>query len=311
MKRFCILFAFLLAVLLVLCGCGRNSRMIRISDRGVVTEISVSFPSRVSDILHEAEIVLRPGDRTDPDQDTLLETPCDITVLRENVVRLSVNDRTKTVCMLGGTVRDLLEQEQLAPNETLRLNHGLDEWLTDGMEIRLSERCTVEIRVRGQTVVADVEAKTVGEALNACGILPGPDDRVEPELGAPLSDQLIIRVARISYDERQETQPVRYDTRYERDESLAPGSEELIQAGVNGEKLVRFRIVFADGVEESREWLGEEILRDPVEEVIRVGPKDTTGLSIVSRKVFYDCDGSGHGYYEITYSDGSVEYIRF
>lgn len=30
------------------------------------------------------------------------------------------------------------------------------------------------------------------------------------------------------------------------------------------------------------------------------------GVYEVSRQAFDDCDGSGHGYYEITYSDGSV-----
>ena len=27
----------------------------------------------------------------------------------------------------------------------------------------------------------------------------------------------------------------------------------------------------------------------------------------VSRQAYDDCDGSGHGYFEITYSDGTVE----
>lgn len=31
----------------------------------------------------------------------------------------------------------------------------------------------------------------------------------------------------------------------------------------------------------------------------------------VSRVPYYDCDGSDHGYYEITYSDGSTEYVDF
>lgn len=32
---------------------------------------------------------------------------------------------------------------------------------------------------------------------------------------------------------------------------------------------------------------------------------------IVSKEKIYDCDGSGHGYYAITWSDGSVEYKDF
>ena len=31
----------------------------------------------------------------------------------------------------------------------------------------------------------------------------------------------------------------------------------------------------------------------------------------VGRQAYDDCDGSGHGYYEITYSDGSVGYEEY
>ena len=35
------------------------------------------------------------------------------------------------------------------------------------------------------------------------------------------------------------------------------------------------------------------------------------GKTVVSKENFPDCDGSGHGYYEIHYSDGSVEYQQY
>ncbi|MCD7744760.1 MAG: SH3 domain-containing protein [Lachnospiraceae bacterium] len=35
------------------------------------------------------------------------------------------------------------------------------------------------------------------------------------------------------------------------------------------------------------------------------------GATEVSREPVYDCDGSGHGYYIVTYSDGSVAYVDF
>ena len=40
-------------------------------------------------------------------------------------------------------------------------------------------------------------------------------------------------------------------------------------------------------------------------------PSTTAGRTEVSRSPFYDCDGSGHGYNEIVYSDGSIEYEEF
>jgi hypothetical protein len=39
--------------------------------------------------------------------------------------------------------------------------------------------------------------------------------------------------------------------------------------------------------------------------------EETTGdgqKTVVSKQAVADCDGSGHGYYVITYSDGTVEY---
>lgn len=36
-----------------------------------------------------------------------------------------------------------------------------------------------------------------------------------------------------------------------------------------------------------------------------------SGRYEVSRQAYPDCDGSGHGYYEITYSDGSVETVDY
>ena len=300
----------LLAALL-LGGCGAARERVRILDRGVVTELDIAFPASVADILAEAEIVLHAGDRSEPAPETVLDSAREIVILRENLVRLTVGDRTRTVCMTGGTVRDLLEREGVVPGPGERLNCDENAWLTDGMEIRLSSRCTVEIICHGSSIVTDTASETVGGALLEAGIIPEPDDRVTPGMDEALTDGMRIVVSRMSYAEAQELQPIRYDTRYERDESLEPGTEKLLSPGADGEKRVYFRITYADGVEESRELIREEVVREPVEEVVLVGPKDTTGLTVVSKKVFYDCDGSGHGYYEITYSDGSVEYIRF
>ena len=300
----------LLAALL-LGGCGAARERVRILDRGVVTELDIAFPASVADILAEAEIVLHAGDRSEPAPETVLDSAREIVILRENLVRLTVGDRTRTVCMTGGTVRDLLEREGVVPGPGERLSCDENAWLTDGMEIRLSSRCTVEIICHGSSIVTDTASETVGGALLEAGIIPEPDDRVTPGMDEALTDGMRIVVSRMSYAEAQELQPIRYDTRYERDESLEPGTEKLLSPGADGEKRVYFRITYADGVEESRELIREEVVREPVEEVVLVGPKDTTGLTVVSKKVFYDCDGSGHGYYEITYSDGSVEYIRF
>ena len=39
--------------------------------------------------------------------------------------------------------------------------------------------------------------------------------------------------------------------------------------------------------------------------------KSSGGKKEVSRQKYDDCDGSGHGYYEITYSDGSTKIVEY
>ena len=77
-----------------------------------------------------------------------------------------------------------------------------------------------------------------------------------------------------------------------------------------------------DGKEDGRKAVKEEIIKKPVDKIITQGTKPKPapskgkqkggkGKKVVSKKKVYDCDGSGHGYYIIKYSDGSVKYKDF
>ena len=60
--------------------------------------------------------------------------------------------------------------------------------------------------------------------------------------------------------------------------------------------------------------LSEKVLVQPVNKIVVYGTKTvttTSGKKVVSKERVEDCDGSGHGYYVITWSDGSVTYEEF
>ena len=61
-----------------------------------------------------------------------------------------------------------------------------------------------------------------------------------------------------------------------------------------------------DGKEEKKKVVSEKIKKEPVAQVIIKGTKKRR--RIVSKQKVEDCDGSGHGYYIITWSEGTVEY---
>lgn len=300
--------------LMGLCACGKVT--VQINDGGVVTELEVSSSKTVEQALEEGEIALNEGDEVSPASDTKVSEAQEIVISRKNTVSLSMDGKTREVEMVGGTVGDLLEQEKITLGEKQHVNYALDEYLTDGMEIKVSYSFSIEVQCDGKTYGQDMEAETVGDVLKELNITPGKDDRVTPAVTEAVTEGMKIVVNRVTFDTVVETEETEYETVYEDDSSMAKGQEEVSVKGENGEKEVTYKVTYVDGVEESREVVSETVTKEPINKVVKVGTKESSssggsGREIVSKKAFYDCDGSGHGYYEITYSDGSVEYEEF
>lgn len=300
--------------LMGLCACGKVT--VQINDGGVVTELEVSSSKTVEQALEEGEIALNEGDEVSPASDTKVSEAQEIVISRKNTVSLSMDGKTREVEMVGGTVGDLLEQEKITLGEKQHVNYALDEYLTDGMEIKVSYSFSIEVQCDGKTYSQDMEAETVGDVLKELNITPGKDDRVTPAVTEAVTEGMKIVVNRVTFDTVVETEETEYETVYEDDSSMAKGQEEVSVKGENGEKEVTYKVTYVDGVEESREVVSETVTKEPINKVVKVGTKESSssggsGREIISKKAFYDCDGSGHGYYEITYSDGSVEYEEF
>ena len=204
------------------------------------------------------------------------------------------------------------------------MNHELDERLTDGMEVKIFYSFGIEVLCDGKTITQETEAATVGDALAELEITVGKDDRVTPAVTEPVTDGMKIAVNRVTFETIVEKETLEYETTHENDSSITKGQEQVNRNGENGEKEVCYKVTYVDGTEESREVVEEKVTKEPVNKVVAVGTKEEPApepepeaapaapeRSVVSKKAFYDCDGSGHGYYEVTYSDGSVEYEEF
>lgn len=301
-------------LLLGLCACGKAT--VQVNDSGMITEIETSVPRTVEKILKDAEIVLNDGDEVSPALDEEISEAQEIVISRKNTVNLTVAGETKEVVMVGGTISDLLKQEGITLGEKQHVNYDLDKYLTDGMDVKISYSFSVEVQCDGETNACETEVETVGDVLAELKISLGKDDRVTPAITEAVTEGMQILVKRVTFDTIEETEEIAYETTYENDSSMAKGKEQVSTKGEKGEKKVTYQVTYVDGVEESREATDETVTKEPVNEVVKVGTKEesssgSSGRTVVSKKQFDDCDGSGHGYYEITYSDGSVEYEEY
>lgn len=305
---FCIL---CIGIILGMTGCGKEKINIIIQDGLTCTCIETKPWQTVEDLLNEAEIILNPGDTISITPETMVGMDkTEIKISRHAKVVVKTEDEETEVELIGKTVKDALEKANVSLESNDYVNHDLNAYLKDGMQISVVHRMAVTLTLDGETKNCLTKTYSVAGFLKDQGVKLGELDRVTPSRLSKLSDGAKIVVKRVHVEEVTETEPVLFETEVQYSNSMSVGTSKIVKAGINGEKRVTYLITYVDGKEESREVINEVILKKAENQIVMKGSKPE-GKTVVSRERVDDCDGSGHGYYIVTYADGTVEYIDY
>ncbi len=148
---------------------------------------------------------------------------------------------------------------------------------------------TVSICIKADGVHRHIKTAqtTVAAALQEVGIEVGHLDEVTPATNERLKDGMEIKVVRVREVVEVIKQPVSFETVKTFTSSLRPGQVKVTQAGVKGEKLVRYLVRYEDGKPVARRVISSELLKKPVNKVVSIGSrgKYTSRGSFRTRKV--------------------------
>lgn len=322
--------AFALAicsVMFCMTACGQDVT-VKINDAGVITEADANTDMTVKEILDEAGISLGEKDETVPKAEEKLDSAQEITVKRYAKVTVKTGEDEKTVELVGATVEDAVKKAGFKLDDSVALDVDRDAYLKDGMVITISESVEVSLTADGKTNKCKTHAETVKAFIDEQKITLGEYDEVSPKLDDKIKEGMKITVKRIEYKEETKKESIAFETEERQSDSLAAGDRQVTQEGSDGEKEVKYRVKYVDGKADSKEIISEKVTKDPVNQIVTVGTavqsnnsnnagngsgsqSSQSGKQVVSKQKVLDCDGSGHGYYVITYSDGSVEYEEF
>jgi len=313
--RYVIMISICFVALTVLSSCGNDGDMeISIIDGQYETVVSVSEGDTVESILEKADISLNENDVVSPEADYKIQADDEqISIERCADVTVQVGDESEEVSLTGKTVADALEALDITVGKNDFVNHSMNAYLTSGMTINVQRRYRINFAVDGEEESLLTAAATVEELLSEEGVKTGEDDRVSPKLSSALTNGMDVVVNHLTTEEITVKETIAYSTVYESSSSMYQGSTSVKRAGQNGSKTVKYKVTYVGGVEESREVISETVTKEAVSQIVLRGTKKkaSSGKSIVSKEAVYDCDGSGHGYYIITYSDGTVSYQDF
>ena len=127
----------------------------------------------------------------------------------------------------------------------------------------------VRIHVDGRTVTLSSTGATVREALAAAGVTLGRDDEVTPPLEAAVPGYGGIRVSRVTYTESSAEAKIAYRTVVRPAvRGNRPYHPTVIREGRSGLKRVTYRTKVVDGRPQGRSVVGQEVVREPVHEIV-------------------------------------------
>lgn len=288
-------------------GCNSKDMQVVILDGQVETRLEAGTGETVKDILKDAEIKVSDKDVVTPGlNEQVLQDGETIAIQRCAAITVTDGDSVTEMEMTGKKVQDVLDQAGIVLGEHDYVNHSAEAFLVDGMNISIIRRKAVSILVDGQVMSCITAAEDVATLLAEQEIVLDSKDRVNPSRSGKLEEGTEITIERVSVKEVVVEEPIEFDTITEYSGSMY--TDEIVEntPGVQGVKEVTYRVTYVDGKESGRTVVSEKVITEPVSRVVTQGTKQRR--RIVSKEAVPDCDGSGHGYYIITWSDGTVEY---
>lgn len=246
--------------------------------------------------------------------------PKDLTAKKNMEVNVYVEREDGVFCVKNTKVdittvkqeEDRITQKDI-PESTPKVKRN-----TNGMEVTILEK--------GREKVIYTQAETLQEMEELGEIVIHNADRIIPDTTDKLLNGEIVSIQRVVVKEKKVVKEIPYQTKGVFSDELYEGEQKVTTEGEKGEKTIVYRITYVDGKLEKKEKISEDITKNAVNKVITIGtkkkimrtspppvatksPDKSNKRTIVSKEWVEDC-GSNSGYYIITYSDGTVEYVE-
>ena len=152
-------------------------------------------------------------------------------------------------------------------------------------EIYITRGGDVTIHADGKSSTLYAGNETVESALRRAGVTWTEEDVIEPALSEAVTAGMDIKVTRVRAYRTERLVEVPYQQVTRQSETLAQGKRSVVTAGVPGQKKQVYGVKVVDGEVVSETLLSEQVVKEPVNEVINVGTRATTlaAMSSTSR----------------------------
>ncbi|WP_114853738.1 resuscitation-promoting factor [Brachybacterium sp. YJGR34] len=249
------------------------SNQAEITVHGEESSVRIFSQPTVAELLEAQGIELSDTDLVLPGLDETVTDGMTIQVVQRTPVTVTVDGTEQEVLTTGDTVADALEEVDY-PTEGAAVTPApeteLDE-VEDTVEI-VTRKTVTFVGQRGQDTF-EVTALTVGEAMEKVLGDIEDTDTADVDRDTLLEDGATHTVQRVRERERTETEEIPYETKTVEDDSLLEGTTKTTTEGKVGSTEKVYAETTVDGEVTESELVSEEVVTEPVTEVVAEGTK--------------------------------------
>lgn len=147
---------------------------------------------------------------------------------------------------------------------TTQASDGISE-----INIRRNQQLTIDYY--GRQIEATSQGETVEDLLHRLNLDWGGDDIISVALDTQTYDGMKLTVAHVVRENQSYTMVLAHKTIYCDDPALPAGTERMLTEGVDGQLLCEAEVTYINGIEAERKVLCQQVVSQPVSEVIAVG----------------------------------------
>jgi uncharacterized protein YabE (DUF348 family) len=241
-----------------------------------------TFAGSVRGVLDRAGIDVGEHDSVVPDLDRPIGDGERVAVRYGRPLNLSLDGDAKQVWVTATSVDEALAELGLrGDNLYVSASRSAPIGRT-GLDLKILTPRDVTVIADGKTRELTTTATTVRALLAEAHVAPKARDDVSLGLDETPKDGATIRLVRV--DAKRITTKVEIPFKVKRipDRAMFKGDEKVLTKGVKGVKELTVEIVKRDGRLTSRNKLAEKVVRQPVEQVMKVGTKPTPFAAVGS-----------------------------
>lgn len=239
-----------------------------------------TFADDIGELLDDEGVTVGAHDVVTPAPVGDLDNGDEVTVRHGRPVTLTLDGVRRRVWTTAGSVDGALRQLGVrAEGAYLSVARSSSIGRT-GLALDVRTERTVTFMADGRERTVRTNAATVREAVAEAGITLHGEDTTSVDPHSFPRDGQTVSVMRITDSREVREEPIPYGEQRSGDDSLAAGTEVVEREGRPGARRITYGVRTVNGVRQRPRALDAEVVRTPVDRIVRVGTGARPGSAV-------------------------------